>query len=121
MSTEAHRLWGWWLGVAGEPVRARVVFLLGCVLGLDTADVGTIGSVAGKLEHALSLNNTALGLLVATPAICSALMTISLRRFGGPDELRAPVMGSACSFGALLRPPAGSRSPLKCCSSSVSG
>ena len=64
--------------MAGGPARAKAVCLLGCVLGLDTADVGTVGAIAGKLEHALSLNNTQLGLLAATPAICSALATVPM-------------------------------------------
>jgi MFS family permease len=78
LDAPGHRLSSWWLDLAGGPVRARVVFLLACVLGLDTADLGTVGAIAGKLEHALSLNNTQLGLLVAMPAICSAVMTVPM-------------------------------------------
>jgi MFS family permease len=48
------------------------------VLGLDNADLGTVGAIAGKLEHALSLSNTELGLLAAMPAICSAVMTLPM-------------------------------------------
>ncbi len=69
---------GWWRDIAGGPVRARVVLLLACVLGLDTADLGSLGAIAGKLEHALSLSNTELGLLAATPSICSALATVPM-------------------------------------------
>jgi MFS family permease len=78
MSNAAGRLRDWWFGLAGGPVRARVVFVLACVLGLDTADVGTVGAIAGKLEHALALNNTELGLLAAIPAICSAVATVPM-------------------------------------------
>src|SRR5947209_8400148 len=73
-----RRLTTWWLDLAGGPVRARVVCLLACVLGLDMADLGSVGALAGKLEHALSLSNTELGLLAATPAICSALATVPM-------------------------------------------
>ena len=78
VTNAAERVWDWWLGVAGGPARAKVVFLLACVLGLDTADLGSVGAMAGTLERALSLNNTELGLLAATPAICAALATVPL-------------------------------------------
>jgi MFS family permease len=55
-----------------------VVLLLACVLGLDTADLGSVGAIAGKLEHSLALSNTELGLLAATPSICSALATVPM-------------------------------------------
>jgi MFS family permease len=74
----ARRLAGWWRSIAGGPVRARVVLLLACVLGLDTADLGSVGAIAGKLEHSLALSNTELGLLAATPSICSALATVPM-------------------------------------------
>jgi hypothetical protein len=57
----AQRLLDWWLDLSGGPARARAVLLLGSVLGLDTADLGSIGAIAGKLEHALSLTNTRWG------------------------------------------------------------
>jgi MFS family permease len=77
-ANSARHLKAWWLDLAGGPIRARVVFLLALVLGLDTADLGSVGAIAGKLEHALSLSNTQLGLLAATPAICSALATVPM-------------------------------------------
>ena len=55
-----------------------MVFLLACVLALDTADLGSIGAIAGKLEHSLALSNTQLGLLAAAPSICSALATVPM-------------------------------------------
>ncbi len=78
MSNSAERMRSWCLGLAGGPVRARVVFVMACVLGLDTADLGTVGAIAGKLEHALALNNAELGLLAAIPAICSAVATLPM-------------------------------------------
>jgi predicted MFS family arabinose efflux permease len=64
------------LRVAGGRRRARALFLLACVLALDTADVSTIGAIAGRLEPALSLSNTELGLLVAVPALAAAVATV---------------------------------------------
>ncbi|HLY48492.1 MAG TPA: MFS transporter [Solirubrobacteraceae bacterium] len=54
------------------------MFLLACVLGLDTADVGSVGAIAAKLEHALSISNTQLGLLAAAPSICAAVITLPM-------------------------------------------
>lgn len=64
--------------VAGGSARARVIGLLGGVLALQTADVATVGAVGQKLEHALALNNTQLGLLAAVPAMVAALATIPI-------------------------------------------
>ncbi len=64
------------LQAAGGPLRARVIFLLACILALDTADVSMIGAIAGKLERALSLSNTQLGLLAAVPSLFAAAATI---------------------------------------------
>jgi predicted MFS family arabinose efflux permease len=68
----------WWSNLAGGPVRAKVVLLLACVLGLEQADLGTMGAIGGKLEHALSLSNTQFGLLAAIPAICAGLATLPM-------------------------------------------
>lgn len=67
-----------WFDLAGGRARGRVIFLLALVLALDTADLGTIGSVAGPLERSLSLSNTQLGLLAAIPSIASALGTVPM-------------------------------------------
>lgn len=78
MTALRHRLGHRLQAVAGGPARTKVVVLLGCALGLDTADAGSVGAVAAKLEHALSLNNTELGILAAVPAICSAIATVPM-------------------------------------------
>jgi MFS family permease len=62
--------------VAGGPARGRTLLLLAMVLGLDTADLGSIGSIAGELEKALSLSNTQLGLLAAVPSLFAALASV---------------------------------------------
>lgn len=60
----------------GGPARARVIFLLGCVLALDSADGATIGAVAGPLESALHISNAELGLLAAIPSLAAAAATL---------------------------------------------
>jgi hypothetical protein len=49
----------------GGPARLRVIALLASVLALTTADGATFGSVASKLEPALHISNTDIGLPVA--------------------------------------------------------
>jgi MFS family permease len=55
-----------------------VLLLLACVLALDTADVSMIGAIAGKLEPALSLSNTELGLLASVPSLFAAAATFPI-------------------------------------------
>jgi predicted MFS family arabinose efflux permease len=50
--------------------------LLACVLALDSADMATVGSVAGELERGLRISNVQLGLLVSLPSLVGALATI---------------------------------------------
>ncbi len=93
----------------------RVVLLLAAVLALDTADVATVGSVAGQLERALSISNTELGLLVALPSLVGGLATLPVGaltdRVGRVRLLSASIVawslamavsGAATSFGFLL-------------------
>ena len=54
---------------------ARVVALLAAVLALESADLGTIGSVAPQLERAFGINHTQLGVLASASLLVSALTT----------------------------------------------
>jgi len=49
--------------LVGGPARARVIVLFGCVLGLSSAQIATVGAVAPQLEHALRIGNTKIGVL----------------------------------------------------------
>ncbi len=53
-----------------------MVLLLAAVLAADTADVATIGATAAKLETALRISNTELGLLASIPSLMTALATV---------------------------------------------
>lgn len=65
----------------GGPARLRVVVLLACVLGLDSADKATVGAVAGPLESALHIGNTDIGLLVTVSTAVGALATLPVGVF----------------------------------------
>ncbi|MGI8415136.1 MAG: MFS transporter [Nakamurella sp.] len=62
----------------GGPARLRVVVLLACVLGLNTADAATVGAIAPELEAALHISNTGIGLLVTASTGVGAVSTLPL-------------------------------------------
>ncbi len=60
----------------GGAERTRVVLVLACVLGLSSADASTVGASASELRHALHIDNTDIGLLVAASSLVSAFATL---------------------------------------------
>src|SRR5579875_4006544 len=58
------------------PARLRVIALLAAVLGLNTADSATVGSIASELEPALHISNPEIGLLVAVTTGIGAIATL---------------------------------------------
>lgn len=60
----------------GGPARLKVVLLLACVLGLDSADKATVGALAVQLESALHINNTQVGLLASVATAVGAVATL---------------------------------------------
>jgi MFS family permease len=60
----------------GRGARRSVVLLLGGVLALEGADLGTVGAVAGPLERSLGLTHAQLGLLASAGTLVGALATI---------------------------------------------
>jgi MFS family permease len=62
--------------MVGGPARARVITLLGLVLGLSAADSATVGAVAPQLEKALGIGNTEIGLLSTVALLVGAVCVI---------------------------------------------
>lgn len=48
----------------GGQQRLRVIFLLAMALGLDGADLGTVGALSPILQHHFSISNSEIGLLI---------------------------------------------------------
>jgi MFS family permease len=70
----------------GGAQRTRVVLVLASVLALSSADASTVGASATELRHALHINNTDIGLLVAVSSIVAAVASLP---FGAlADRLR---------------------------------
>jgi hypothetical protein len=53
------------LDIAGGPARPQVILVLVAVLGLDTAQLGTLSAVSVLLKRAFHISNTQIGLLLA--------------------------------------------------------
>lgn len=62
----------------GDPARTRVIVLLACVLGLESADLSTIGATAPQLQTAFHISNAQLGLLAAISTFVGALATVPM-------------------------------------------
>lgn len=60
----------------GGPARRRVIILLACVLGLDSADKGTVAALALQLEHGLHIGNAQVGLMVTVSSLVGAVATV---------------------------------------------
>ncbi len=86
----------------GGPARRRVIVLLACVLGLQSADVGTIAAIADKLEHVFRIGNPGLGLLVTVSALMGAAGTVPMGAVADRFP-RVRVLSIAVAFWALAQ------------------
>jgi MFS family permease len=64
--------------LTGDPARTRIVVLLACVLGLESADLSTIGAAAPQLQAAFHISNAQLGLLAAISTFVGAIATVPM-------------------------------------------
>lgn len=62
--------------LAGGPARTKVVLLFAAVLGLNGADFATVSASTRNLEHAFSIGNTEIGLLISVVSLVAALGTL---------------------------------------------
>ena len=60
----------------GGAERTRIIVLLASVLALSSADAATVGASATQLRHALHINNTDVGLLVAVTSLVAAAFSL---------------------------------------------
>jgi MFS family permease len=69
-------VWGALTRAIGGAERTRIVVLLASVLALSSADASTVGASATELRHALHINNTDIGLLVAVTSLVAAVASV---------------------------------------------
>ena len=60
----------------GGPARRRVILIMGSVLGLQAADIGSVGALAAPLEKAFRIGNTDIGLLVTVTTLVGCVATL---------------------------------------------
>jgi MFS family permease len=60
----------------GGRERARIILLLASVVGLEMADTGAVGAVAGQIERAFHVGHTELGLVASVSLLVGALGTL---------------------------------------------
>ncbi len=60
----------------GGKLRVKVILVLACVLALSSADSATVGASAIALRHALKIDNTDIGLLVAATSLVAAVFSL---------------------------------------------
>jgi MFS family permease len=60
----------------GGKLRVKVILVLACVLALSSADTATVGASAIALRHALKIDNTDIGLLVAATSLVAAVFSL---------------------------------------------
>jgi predicted MFS family arabinose efflux permease len=110
-----HR--GWWPVVASrtDHARRRAIALLTGVLALESADLATLGAIAGPLERRMHIGHAGIGLLAsagllvaAAASVPAGMLTDRMRRvpiLAGAVALWSAAMvasGAAGSLGALL-------------------
>jgi MFS family permease len=67
---------GEYVKLVGGAARARVIFALGGVLALSSADGATVGAIAPQLEHSLRIGNAKVGLLSSVALLVGAFAVI---------------------------------------------
>ncbi len=61
---------------AGDRRRVKAIGLLASVLALDSADLGTLGAVAPKLEQSLHIGDLQVGVLASVVSLTAAFVTL---------------------------------------------
>lgn len=97
------------------PQRRHAVVALAFVLGLEAADLATLGATAGPLQHAMRISYTELGMVASLSLAVTALVTLPagalVDRVNRPRLLAASVLlwsgaivliGAAQSFAMLI-------------------
>ena len=89
-TTKAHLL-----DAAGGPARLQVIAVLGAVLGLGLAELGTVAAVSDQLEAAFHIGNMQIGLLLAAAAFIRAVTTLPVGSLADRVSRRRLLMTAA--------------------------
>jgi sugar phosphate permease len=92
----------WIVDALGGQARLQVIAVLGAVLGLDTADTGTVSAVSDQLKSAFQIGNTEIGLLLAVVSFIRAGATLPLGAFADRMPRRRILMVAIAGWGATM-------------------
>ena len=87
---------------AGGAERPTTIALLALVVGLQAADIGTVGALAVPLKDSLHINNTQVGLLVTVSAGVGALATLVAGTLADRMPLGRPMLAGLALFAVGL-------------------
>ncbi|MGH2916829.1 MAG: MFS transporter [Solirubrobacteraceae bacterium] len=87
--------WGEMLDEVGGRERLRAVFLLSAVLGLNSADLGALGSVAPALERSLHIGDLEVGVAASAVSVAAALTTLPIGWLTDRVRRRAPLLAAS--------------------------
>ncbi len=88
--------------VLGGKLRVRVIVVLACVLALSSADTATVGASAVALRHALKIDNTDIGLLVAVSSGVGAVFSLPFGVLADRVNRTRLLAASTVTWGAAM-------------------
>ena len=86
----------------GGPARLQVILVLGAVLGLDTADKGTVSAVSDQLKQVFDIGNTEIGLLLAVVSFIGAIATLPMGVLADRVSRRRVLLTAVPIWGAAM-------------------
>ncbi len=93
-------LWSRLERIIGGRARTEAVLLFACALGLESADLATVGAAAPELESAFHISNFQLGLLAAISTVVGAVATVPVGAL--TDRVRrVPLLTGAVALWAV--------------------
>ena len=90
------------VAAAGGPARLQIILVLGGVLGVSTADMGTVSAVSDQLKQAFKIGNTQLGLLLAVVSFIGAVATLPMGVLADRVPRRQVLMAAITGWAAAM-------------------
>jgi predicted MFS family arabinose efflux permease len=86
----------------GGPARFQVILVMAAVLGLDSADKGTVSAVSDQLKQAFGIGNIGIGLLLAVVSFVGAIATLPMGVLADRVRRRVVLMIAVATWAAAM-------------------
>ncbi|MGE3783351.1 MAG: MFS transporter [Alphaproteobacteria bacterium] len=86
----------------GGPARFQVILVMAAVLGLDSADKGTVSAVSDQLKQAFGIGNIEIGLLLAVVSFVGAIATLPMGVLADRVRRRVVLMVTVATWAAAM-------------------